>query len=206
MRKTFHPKITVTVSAANISYELSYPSLLLLLCPSVRDFRSRLAIGPTFYLLYVGEKSDDPLSPAYVPRIFSFTTSAEKQVAEQSVKRYESRKRREETNGSDSVLEEAADVPVADVPDVADGSFPCMSTQTELSANANDIAISEHGYQLQTRVSMANATRYPTQYNLKVDEKLLRFYTGLSRFKTLMAVFEIVLSSLPKPNIKTYQL
>ena len=37
----------------------------------------------------VGRKSDDPLSPAYVPSIFSFTTSQEIREIEQGLERYE---------------------------------------------------------------------------------------------------------------------
>ena len=43
-----------------------------------------------------GEKSDDPLSPAYVPSIYSFTTNEKKRKAEQDMERYSAAKRRSE--------------------------------------------------------------------------------------------------------------
>ena len=47
-------------------------------------------------LLYftVGRRSDDPLSPAYVPSIFSFTTPRGKRELEQGLERYQAAKQR----------------------------------------------------------------------------------------------------------------
>ena len=67
-----------------------------------------------------------------------------------------SRKRREEERkGTDSVLQEAADVKIADVPDVtyvpdipevADGSFPYVSTQSQ-SEPWSMVISSKHKFQ-----------------------------------------------------------
>ena len=44
----------------------------------------------------VGRKSEDPLSPAYTPSLFSFTSSPKKRRAEQGLDRYEATKWRQE--------------------------------------------------------------------------------------------------------------
>ena len=46
--------------------------------------------------LLEGQKSDDPLSPAYVPSLVSFTAPHEKTEIEKSLQRYESAKLRNE--------------------------------------------------------------------------------------------------------------
>jgi len=43
-----------------------------------------------------GLRSDDPVSPVYVPRLFCFTTSHERTQIEQSLQRYQSVKIRNE--------------------------------------------------------------------------------------------------------------
>ena len=45
-------------------------------------------------VLLLGRKSEDPLSPAYIPSLFSFTPSPKKRRAEQGLERYEVAKRR----------------------------------------------------------------------------------------------------------------
>ena len=74
----------------------------------------------------------------------------------------------------------------------------CTGTQTELTAM--DIAALEADYQ--QRVKECSQVRdvkgYPDQEDLKTDEKLLRFYTGINSFTVLMAVFELVAAAIPK--------
>ena len=74
----------------------------------------------------------------------------------------------------------------------------CMGTQTDLTVV--DLADLEHDYhQRVTELSeVRDAKGYPDQDDLKNDEKLLRFYTGLSSFTVLMAVFNFVSAAIPE--------
>ena len=45
---------------------------------------------------------------------------------------------------------------------------------------------------------MREAKGYPDKENLKNNDKLLRFYTGLSSFTVLMAVFNLVSVAIPE--------
>ena len=74
----------------------------------------------------------------------------------------------------------------------------CTGTQTELTAM--DIAALEADYQQLVKEcsQVRDAKGYPDQEDLKTDEKLLRFYTGINSFTVLMAVFELVAVAIPK--------
>ena len=73
----------------------------------------------------------------------------------------------------------------------------CSGTQTDLTAR--DIASLEADYQ--ERVKECSEVRdrkgFPDQDDFKADEKLLRFYTGLSSFTVFMAVFDLVATAIP---------
>ena len=51
---------------------------------------------PCNCIVYIAEgtKKDDPLSPAHVPSLFSFTFSLKRKIPEQSMNRYTASKRR----------------------------------------------------------------------------------------------------------------
>ena len=82
----------------------------------------------------------------------------------------------------------------------------CTGTQTELTAM--DIAALEAYYQQRVKecLQVRDVKGYPDQEDLKMDEKLLRFYTGINSFMVLMAVFELVAAAIPKnPLTKLYK-
>ena len=92
-----------------------------------------------FFLL--GEKSDDPLSPAYVPSIFSFTTNDKKRKAEQDMDRYGAVKHRRENKDSaetsqNSNSAEANDCSGKEKAIVYPSNIICTHAQTDLTVNS----------------------------------------------------------------------
>ena len=83
-----------------------------------------------YYSHTVGQRSDHPLSPAYVPSSFSFTPSPKKRRAEQGLERYEAAKRRREdkdrTDAANALLELASPT---DYSPVYPPNTVCVATQ-----------------------------------------------------------------------------
>ena len=73
-----------------------------------------------------------------------------------------------------------------------------VATQTDLTAL--DISALEEDNQRRT-VELAElrvAKGYPSQEDLKKNEKVLRFYTGFSSFTVLMAVYKLISVAIPE--------
>ena len=105
-------------------------------------------------LSVVGQKSDDPLSTAYVQSIFSFTSAARKREAEQGIQRYEAAKRRRESRdkieAANSLLELArlssdGQEGSALYPPDSKGDVVSVGTQTDLTVA--DLTALENDYQ-----------------------------------------------------------
>ena len=156
-------------------------------------------------MLHVGERSDDPLSPVYVPTIFAFTTSPMKRKCDKDLQRYQSAKRRREAPTQDKEPEDNSHSPHSATPLVTTAHDTCtssgsVSTQTDLT-NA-DIANLEKDYVDKSRqlpqVHSADTSRaYLTEQGPRKDPQLLKFYTGLTSFTVLMAIFNIVAAGVP---------
>ena len=108
------------------------------------------------------------------------------------MERYEAAKRRreekdltEETDALEAVVSETGEVCYL-------ANTTTVATQTDLTVM--DLSALEKDNQKRT-VELAElrvAKGYPSQEDLKSSEKVLRFYTGLSSFAVLMAVFRLV--------------
>jgi len=153
--------------------------------------------------LCVGRRSDDPLSPAYVPSIFSFTTPRRKRELEQGLGRFQAAKRRRENKENVEDADTLQEVSfTAEHHQEETLVYPpntvCIGTQTDLTAD--DLIALENDYQQRVKElsEVREAKGYPEQENLKDNEKLLRFYTGLSSFTVLMAVFNLVSAAIPE--------
>ncbi len=146
----------------------------------------------------VGRKSDDPLSPAYVPSIFSFTTSPKKRRAEQGLERYKAAKRRREEKDKIETANTLIEFSGHGNDVVYPPNTACVATQTDLTSL--DLAALEDDYQrkVDKLSEPCIAKGYPDQEDLKSSEKLLRFYTGLSSFTVLMALFRLVSVAIPE--------
>ena len=149
----------------------------------------------------VGEKKNDPLSPAYVPSLFSFTPSLKRKIAEQSMNRYTASKRRKEAKVRNEAVgntECDVDQPNDLEPEEYQPDMKCSGTQTDLSAS--DLLAIEDDYKKRLEELSELRTRhgkaYPEQEDLKNDEKMCRFYTGLSSYTVLIALFQIVSSAI----------
>ena len=133
----------------------------------------------------LGKKSCDPESPSYVPSIFEFTSSPVKRRLVSSEKRYEAVKRRrfEKSMSQPQVQSESE---YSDNDDQI-SQFSSVEVQTDL--NMDTLAALEEDYEQRSReIKQLTEQKnkigsYPTQENLRNDEKLLKFYTGLSSFR-----------------------
>ena len=65
---------------------------------------------------------------------------------------------------------------------------------------AGDLIALENDYQQRVKElsELREAKGYPDKENLKENDKLLRFYTGLSSFTVLIAVFNLVSAAIPE--------
>ena len=151
------------------------------------------------------QKNDDPLSPAYVPSIFSFTSSPKKRKAEQSLRRYESAKRRKENKDEAEAVSALLDL-ACQADDEEDTPLnppntACVNTQTDLTAVGLAVLEDDYHQRAKELSELYGVKGYPDKEDLKGDDKLLRFYTSLSSFTVLIALFKLVSSSIPESLI-----
>ena len=83
-----------------------------------------------------------------------------------------------------------------------------VGTQTDLTMV--DLAALESDYQQRVKElsEVCSAKGFPDQDDLKKDENLLRFYTGVSSFTVLMAVFNLVsavITETPQNKLSKFQ-
>ena len=173
-------------------------------------------------------KSDDPESPSYVPSLFAFTTSPERKRIYNSLSRFEAVQRRRQSKEVEADYffnnePEPAPIPddgdAAALPDTAepvvfsdncDSSPNTHSVTVEIQTDLTMSQLTSLEYDCQQRVNEMHIIQqeqskksYPTEENLKADQKLLTFYTGLTSAIIFNSLFQLVSSSVPHaPNSK----
>ena len=130
-------------------------------------------------------------------RLFSFTPSLKRKIAEQSMNKYTASKRRKEAkvkNEAVSNTECDVDHPNDLEPDEYQPNMKCSGTQTDLTAS-NLLAV-EDDYKKRleelSELHTRHAKAYPEQEDLKNDDIMCRFYIGLGSYTVLIALFQIV--------------
>ena len=144
-------------------------------------------------VLLLGRKSED-----YTPSLFSFTPSPKNRRAEQGLERYEVAKRRRQEKDRT----EAADALEALASMTDDVHYPpdmvTVGTQTTLTV-ADVTALEEDNQKRIAELAEVHVAKgYPSQEDFKDSEKVLRFYTGISSFTVLMALFRLVSVAVPE--------
>ena len=182
-----------------------------------------------------GAKSDDPLSPSYVPTVFSYVESPVKRKAAQDLARYErgtvAKKRKEEYSfrqlqetakaheaQGDCSLAEDANLEVQGSPldsenkdgtAEVEGGTVDVATMTDTSGE--DIAKLQEACQLRREENSLLKTSCGaslTKESLQNDDAKVKFYTGLQSFATLMAIFRYVSAPVmpgPRTTLTTFQ-
>ena len=154
-----------------------------------------------------GEKSDDPLSPGYVPTLFAHTGSPVKRKAVGDMSRY----RRSQVAKRRKICAEPGSSRSADEEDNESdtGSGACEhSIMTDLSGE--DILKLQDEVQLlrSENCRLKNSTACLTEAGFQENNAKVKFYTGLPSFTTLMAVFACVSAhviSAPQASLTTFQ-
>ena len=173
-----------------------------------------------------GKKSDDPLSPDYVPSIFSFVSNPLKRKSQEKLDSYERRKhtKKNQLEHSSGVLEaeelQECDVDVEGiVVESVEKSQVCeegqravdevvcveSSTMTDISLNyieaLEHVCLSKSVSSSCTCAVQSSASEW-SESALKFDNHKVNFYTGLPSFTVLMIVFNFVSSSLHRHSKK----
>lgn len=166
-----------------------------------------------------GSKSDDPLSPDFVPTLFSHLKSPVKRKAERDLVKYERRREVKRRRLECSVRDEAAAalLQLGDDTSGVDTGMEEASHQLQLSCSTMTDLSSEQIVRLQTECQLlrdencclkASSGCLLTEESLKHDDAKVKFYTGLPFFKTLMAVFTYISAHVvsgPRSSITKFQ-
>lgn len=162
-----------------------------------------------------GTKSDDPLSPNYIPSVFKFVVSPVKRKQQQNLESYERRKKRRLLLGSSSISSSVSSSTSA-IQDSAVGvdeqsvaicippDYPAtsshVSTAEQLDVDADGaVSLQCHNKLLQSQVEqlraenkLLRAGNTPFEDSLICDDESVKFYTGLPSYAVLMVVFDFV--------------
>jgi len=151
-----------------------------------------------------GVKSNDPASPAYIPSLFSHGKSPFKRKAENDMQRYNRTKACKRKQLEASLREEVAeglmilsDKPSSAAMSTAVEEMSCTSKSTMTEMSVGDInklqsvnfALREENRRLKEVITRQTLDEQSFEGN---NEKV-KYYTGLTFFATLMALFYIAI-------------
>ena len=146
-----------------------------------------------------GAKSDDVDSPAYVPSLFSFTPHPKKRQMECGLSRWESlQKTRDISQSTEATATNSESDNTEESGPLKSAHIQTNMTMWDISALKTDNMARQEEIAVLKKQCDAGKTGYPTEEQLKGDDKLVTFYTGLSTFTTLMAIYEFVVSAIPQ--------
>lgn len=150
-----------------------------------------------------GFKSNDPLSPAYIPSIFVHVDSPVKKKAQQDMARYERNKATRKKKLEEYLMEPAE-------PESEHEIVPAESTMTVLSMEYIDLEeenrrLREDNQRLKEETSSLKddiAKQQLDECSLKNDQIKVKFYTGLPYFALLKIIFDFVAPFVPSTRSK----
>lgn len=162
----------------------------------------------------LGAKSDDIDSPAYVPSLFSCTPLARKRQAEVNYTRWKTVKKmclarealEQEQSRDDAPSECSPDDSAEELlsidATVENLNTRSLSVQTDLTMRSMT-ALEEDNVSRQEDVNtlkQSQRTGFPTKDQLENNNKIVTFYTGLSTFTILSAVYDFVSQTIHHTN------
>jgi hypothetical protein len=146
-----------------------------------------------------GAKSDDVDSPAYAPSLFSFTPHPKKRQMECGLSRWESlQKRRDISQSTEATTTNSESDNTEESGPLKSAHIQTNMTMWDISALETDNMARQEEIAVLKKQCDVGKTGYPTEEQLKGDDKLVTFYTGLSTFTTLIAIYEFVVSAIPQ--------
>ena len=156
-----------------------------------------------------GKKSDDPLSPDYVPSVFSHVNSPQKRRVKRQLERYEQRrstKRRldavEDISSSHSELQSVMQQGDSQQgegtgEEIETQSLHMADSSTMTDMSARYISALEEECLQATGEKQELKSNVPWSENaLRFDEQKVKFYTGLPSFSILMIIYNFVSSEV----------
>ena len=115
-----------------------------------------------------GAKSDDPISPAYIPTLFSFTSSKRERELQHSLRRYNAAKHREKCRGAEHSSSDAATDTSSDENSDVDRPFTTVGTQTDISDYVVEFKASA--------TTKSSGKGYPEEEDLKNASAFLHWF------------------------------
>ena len=139
-----------------------------------------------------GKRSDDPLSPSYVPSLFDFMGSPAKRKASSDIARYDrslakrTKEQNADTSWSGSVDELLRNDIPEEGPELNQDIIDRLQKENKELKEQN-MKLKEENQKLK-EVVKSSSQHSLSEESFRCDDLKVRFYTGLPNFSTLMAV------------------
>ena len=189
--------------------------------PMVSLFSVSLSSGSVvkeYYDLFSGCKSDDPLSPDYIPTVFSHVTSPQKRKKEMDLKKFEKRQETKKRRVEEEKRRKAAEglLGLSSMPEVEEAPIHKPPTPPPPLGHCNSEQCKQYFKALEDEcqaLRTENIKLKEKHHNVRFDEvsfsqddEKVRLFTGFPTYPKLMVVFNILNNYLmPHSSLSKFQ-